>query len=70
MMSDIGDPAVSLMMNRRLIGASRLQIVDPDELHVGGLRGSADQLLLCVHAAAARAENGPNTRGQLETMAH
>ena len=45
-MADIGDPAVALMMDGRLIGAARLQIVVADQLHVGGFGRRADHLLL------------------------
>ena len=48
-MADIGDPAVALMMDGRLIGAARLQIVVADQLHVGGFRRRADHLLLRVN---------------------
>ena len=47
-MADIGNPAVALMMDPRLIGAPPLQIVVADEAHIAGLglvlseRGSAD----------------------------
>src|SRR5437762_11401534 len=47
-MADIGNPAVALMMDPRLIGAAPLQIVVADEAHIAGLglvlseRGSAD----------------------------
>ena len=33
-MADVGDPALSLVMNRRLIGAARLQVVIANELHI------------------------------------
>ena len=33
-MADVGDPALSLMMNCRLIGAARLQVAKANELHV------------------------------------
>ena len=51
-MADIGDPAVALMMDGGLIGAARLQVVVPDQLHVGGFRRRADLLLLRRSAAA------------------
>src|SRR5947207_15424335 len=47
-MADIGNPAVALMMDPRLIGAAPLQIVVADKAHIAGLglvlseRGSAD----------------------------
>ena len=52
-MSDIGDPAVALMMDGRLIGAARLKVAVADQLHVGGFGRSADDLLLCVSGEAA-----------------
>ena len=36
-MADIGNPAVALMMDPRLIGAAPLQIVVADEAHIAGL---------------------------------
>src|SRR5262249_20461460 len=41
-MSDIGDIAAALMMNRRLIGAAAVQIVIADEPHILGLRRITD----------------------------
>src|SRR5207237_3705019 len=47
-MADIGNPAVALMMDPRLIGAAPLQIAVADGAHIAGLglvlseRGSAD----------------------------
>jgi hypothetical protein len=41
-MSDIGDVAVALMMDRRLIGAAGLQIVVTDQPHVFGFRRIAE----------------------------
>ena len=37
-MSDIGDPAIALMVNGGLIGAAPLQIVVPEKFHVLALR--------------------------------
>ena len=45
-MADIGDPAVALMMDGRLIGAARLQVAGSDQLHVEGFGRRADHLLL------------------------
>ena len=42
MMADIGDPAVALMMDGRLIGAACLQVVVADEPHIAGFRRVAD----------------------------
>src|SRR5262249_32616717 len=56
-MADIGDPALALAMNRRLIGAARLQIAPADQPHVGGFGGCPDFLLLRVC----------NTGGEQET---
>ena len=41
-MTDIGDPAITLFVDRRLIGASRLQIVRADEAHVQSFRRVAN----------------------------
>ncbi len=60
--ADIGDPAVALVMDGRLIGAARLQIVGADQLHVGGFRRRADHLLLRVGEARAR-KNETTARG-------
>ena len=54
MMADIGDPAIALMMDRRLIGAARLQIAGSNQLHVLGFGRRADHLLLGVSDARAR----------------
>ena len=42
MMSDIGDVAAALMMDRRLIGAAAVQIIVADEPHILGFRRIAD----------------------------
>src|SRR5262249_20147482 len=42
MVSDVGDPAVSLMMNGRLICRATLQIVETNKAHIGSFRGIAD----------------------------
>src|SRR6266508_2240877 len=34
MMADIGDPATALLVNGRLVGAARLQVVAADECHI------------------------------------
>jgi hypothetical protein len=52
-MADIGDIAVALVMDGRLIGAARLEIAGADELHVGSFRRRADQLLLRVGGTGA-----------------
>src|SRR5947209_2551510 len=41
-MPDIGDPALALLLDRRLIGAARLQIARADEAHVERLWRIAD----------------------------
>ena len=55
-MADIGDPAVALMMDGRLIGAARLQVAGADQLHVGGFGRRADHLLLRISDAAGNCE--------------
>ena len=52
-MSDIGNPAVALMMDGRLVGAARLQIVVADQPHVGGFGRRTDHLLLGIGASTA-----------------
>ena len=47
-MADIGDPAVALAVDRRLIGAARLQVAPAGQPHVRGFRRRADLLLLGV----------------------
>src|SRR4029077_18181221 len=42
MVADIGDVAVALLMDGRLIGRARLQVVHTDEAHVGGFGRIAD----------------------------
>jgi hypothetical protein len=53
-MADIGDPALALMMDGRLIGAARLQVVIADQFHVGGFGRRADDLALSLRDPAAR----------------
>ena len=50
-MADIGDPALALLVDGRLIGAARLQVVEADEPHVGGFRRRADFLRLGIRTA-------------------
>ena len=61
-MADIGDPAVALVMDGRLIGAARLQVVGADQLHVGGFRRRADHLLLRMGAPQATREEKSRNR--------
>ncbi len=68
-MSDIGDPAVALMMDGRLVGAARLQVVVADQLHVGGFGRRPDHLLLGIGAAAAH-ERNQQARNQSDTDIH
>ena len=46
-MTDIGDVALPLLLNRRLIGAALLEIIVSDQPHVHRFRRSTDPLLLC-----------------------
>src|SRR4029077_7481567 len=41
-MADVGDEAVALLMDGRLVGAAGLQVVQADEAHVTGLGRVAD----------------------------
>src|SRR6185437_1505011 len=52
-MADIGDVAVALVMDGRLIGAARLQIAVTDQPHVLGFARCADLLLLGLPATCA-----------------
>ena len=67
-MADIGDAAVALMMDGRLIGAARLQIAGSDQLHVGGFGRRADYLLLCKSGPTQR-ENESETQTASSTRA-
>jgi hypothetical protein len=42
MMADIGDIAVALLLNGRLVSAAGLQIIVADEPHILGFRGIAE----------------------------
>jgi hypothetical protein len=50
-MADVGDPAVALMMDGRLIAAARLQVAGSNQLHVARFGRRADHLLLCTSDA-------------------
>ena len=52
-MADIGDPAVALVMNDRLVGATPLQIAVADQRHVAGLG------VLLRESATAGADDQP-----------
>ena len=69
-MADIGDPAVALMMDGRLIGAARLQIVAADQFHVGGLGRRPDHLALGKSGAAAGKESDTQISGEFDATAH
>ena len=69
-MADIGDPAVALVMDGRLIGAARLQVVASDQPHVGGFRRRADHLLLRGSDAAGRNEGDAENCGEFDVTAH
>jgi hypothetical protein len=43
-MANIGDPAVALVVDGRLIRAAPLQVIAADEAHVVGFRRSANLL--------------------------
>ncbi|OIQ66690.1 hypothetical protein GALL_517380 [mine drainage metagenome] len=68
-MSDIGDPAVALVMNGRLIGAAGLQVVVAHQFHVGGFGRSPDHLLL-GKGAAAEDEKDRNTSCRFDVTVH
>src|SRR5262249_49159900 len=50
-MADIGDPAIALMMDGRLIGTARLQVVPADQAHVRSLGWRSNFLLLGLGCA-------------------
>src|SRR5262249_14993677 len=54
-MSDIGDIAAALMMDRRLICASAVQIIVADEPHIPGFRRIAD--LGCLSECGEREDH-------------
>ena len=70
MMSDIGNPAVALMMDGRLISAARLQVVSPDKFHIGGLGRSPDRLRLGMSAGAERNQKYPERCRQFDVTGH
>ena len=49
-MADIGDPALALLVDGRLVGAARLKVAPAEQLHVGGFGRVAHFLLLCGRA--------------------
>ena len=69
-MADIGDPAIALMMDGRLVGAARLQVAGSDQLHVGRFRRRADHLALRMGIAGAGDEGHAKNRCQLEPSGH
>jgi hypothetical protein len=58
------------MMDGRLIGAARLQIVGSDQLHVGGFGRRTDDLLLRIRTAATRDENDQGIRDPCDAISH
>src|ERR1700744_1778003 len=68
-MADIGDPAVALMMDGRLIGAARLQIAVPDQLHVGSF-GRRPDLLALGMCPAAEQEQGCEAGCRFDVTVH
>jgi len=69
-MADIGDPAVALMMDGRLIAAARLQVAGSDQLHVESFGWCADHLLLRASDAGACKEKNRESDCEFETTAH
>src|SRR6185436_9078703 len=69
-MADIGDPAVALMMDGRLITAARLQVVGSNQLHVEGFGRRADHLLLRTSDAGACEKNNRERGCELKATAH
>ncbi len=69
-MADIGDPAVALMMDGRLIAAARLQVVGSDQPHVESFRRRADHLLLRKSGAGACKKNDREPGCEFKATAH
>ena len=65
--ADIGDVAVALLVDDRLIGAARLQVVVADEAHVLGLRRIADPFGACADAGNPANRSNPDVALQTET---
>ena len=63
-MADIGDPAVALAMDQRLVSAARLQVVVAHEAHVLGLGRVADLLHLCRSGQAEKSCRGKSQRSK------
>ena len=63
-MADIGDVAVALLVDDRLVGAARLQVVVADQAHVLGFGRSADALLLLRHRRHRRERGQSDGRGR------
>ena len=59
--ADIGDPAIALLLNDRLVGATSLQVVVAHEPHVQ--RFFAFGGVLCVRAATHREQQGSESSG-------
>ena len=69
-MADIGDPAIALVMDGRLVRAARLQVAGSDQLHVGRF-GGAPIIWLCAWALPAPARKDMQRhRCQLEASGH
>jgi hypothetical protein len=58
------------MMDGRLVGAARLQVVMPDQFHVGGFGRRPDHLLLRVRTAGAQDERTENENWQFDATGH
>ncbi len=66
MVADIGDVALALMEDRRLIGAAVLQVAIADQPHVLGFRRRTDLLLLRGNRCDRQQTHGENDR----TLSH
>ena len=67
--ADVGDPAISVFVDHRLVRASRLQIVEADQLHVV----HCGPLLRChtvIPNDADRAEGDPDHRRRPVRASH
>ena len=48
MMTNVGDPAIALLLDNRLVGAASLQVVVADELHVQRFLSFCRVLRVCA----------------------
>src|SRR3954452_21452222 len=69
-MADIGDPAVALMMDGRLIAAACLQVAGSNQLHVAGFGRRPNHLLLRTSDAWACEKKNREPGSEFKATAH